>query len=522
MENNWHVLEVCLSTPHIELPIGKGNEPCMLFSQVSTFNDGQKAYNASWEEAFIVTLSSNHSVVVISFLIAEPGSHSLEEAAAKGEARLFAEVCFPYLGFVQLGVCADGPPRVLQLALLPRTLHGQESQEELMCALQHALEQFRPDKPWISLSVRETSAPTEWSGQDADWKLPYTKKHVLTLELENVALQGRLCGILPHTIQPAPMHEEMSALPNHMGQLRMIQLENEQLRDEKAGLLQKLKNTKVVSDAEHLEQNSDQGSAKTFQIMQRELDHCRDREKQIRANNEERIEGLQTQLHKAKAEVETQMVDNAADTLSHKVAAMQELVNTATMRREDLHMQLRTVREERDHAGDPSIPPTNPDIQRLLAQSERQKDELTALQQEVALQHEREMAMLRKKVEQLSEELEELQRVREDERVRRESEVRELKNERDIVKDRLDDAITELQHLKANAEALENLHAQAFQEIAGPTQATSEFKRLQQLRELEHLQKCQEDRKRTIQDLEREQEALVEKTSLMTAQVGTM
>merc|ERR1712113_1106303 len=114
----------------------------------------------------------------------------------------------------------------------------------------------------------------------------------------------------------------------------------------------------------------------------------------------------------------------------------------------------------------------------------------------------------------------ELQRFREDERVRRESEVRELKNERDKIKDRLDDATMEMHHLRANAEALKNLLGEALHEIVGPTREASEFNRLQQMQELEHLQKCQEDRKKTIQELELEQEALVEKTSLMTLQMG--
>merc|ERR1712217_742634 len=94
--------------------------------------------------------------------------------------------------------------------------------------------------------------------------------------------------------------------------------------------------------------------------------------------------------------------EKAADTLSHKVVALQELVSNATHHRDELQRQLRAVQEENDRASDPSIPSSNLDIKQLLAQSEEQKDELAVLQQEMSLQHEREMAMLRKKIQQLS------------------------------------------------------------------------------------------------------------------------
>lgn len=533
-----HLLELCLSPPRIKLPSGRGGQPCTLFAQVGVLGDGgDKAQHPEWDEPVTIALPSSQSVVVISLYLAEPGSHSLDEAHGRGEARFFADLCLPYAGLAQLGICADGPPGLLRLALVPGTQYGQESLDDTAGALQRSLEQFQPDRPWVAVSVRELSAPTEWAGPDVEWTLPFPKKEILMLELENAALQTRLCEILPHAVRPTP--EELSTLPDHMRQLQSVQVENEQLRQEKADLLQKLENTRaVMSGVPGTERTlAEQDRSKTYRVLQRELGHCREREQKIRASYEERLGRLQGQLQHAHDEVGAHLEsERAAGLLSQEVAAMEEHLNQAAARQRALQQQLQTAQEATDLAAsrDPDAPSPDPDVRRLQAESEDQKAELAALRREAAALSQQDSEggepghagdghgaareqELRGKVKQLSDELEELQRAREDERVRSESEVREMRSDRDSIKDRLDDAAAELQRLGAEAEALQDLQAQArLREeeafAAAPAPANDDDIEEQE-RELERLRGCAEDRRCTIREIEREQEALVEKTA---------
>jgi len=537
-----HLLELCLSPPRIELPVGRGGQPCSLFAQVGVLGDGgHKAQHPEWDEPVTIALPGSQSVVVISLYIAEPGSHSLDEAHGRGEARFFADLCLPYAGLVQLGICADGPPGLLRLALVPGTQYGQESLDDTAGVLQRSLEQFQPDRPWVAVSVRELSAPTEWAGPDVEWTLPFPKKEILMLELENAALQTRLCEILPHAVRPTP--EELSTLPDHMRQLQSVQVENEQLRQEKADLLQKLENTRaVMSGAPGTERSlAEQDRSKTYRVLLRELEHCREREQKIRASYEERLGRLQGQLQHAHDEVGAHLEsEREAGLLNQEVAAMEERLSQAAARQGALQQQLQTAQEATDLAAsrDPGAPPPDPDARRLQAESEDQKAEIAALRREAAALSQQDCEgdagdghgaareqELRGKVKQLSDELEELQRAREDERVRSESEVREMRSDRDSIKDRLDDAAAELQRFGAEAEALQDLQAQVRlreEEASGAAPApANDDDSEEQERELEHLRGCAEERRCTIRELEREQEALVQKTaSLATPQAA--
>merc|ERR1719445_834420 len=97
-----------------------------------------------------------------------------------------------------------------------------------------------------------------------------------------------------------------------------------------------------------------------------------------------------------------------------------------------------------------------------MAEIEGLQPELEKLQNDLALQHERDLGSLRKRemndaLNQLRDQVEEQQRAWEDERVRGESEVRELRSERDLVQDRLNDVTAELQCLQERAAALRSV-----------------------------------------------------------------
>lgn len=332
-------------------------------------------------------------------------------------------------------------------------------------------------------------------------------------------------------------------MPSHVRQLHMIQQENEQIRMETAGMRQKLERTQAMltEASDQAKQGVAQDWSKTLRVMQQELAHCRERQRKIRANYEERVAGLQAQLQQAKALVpEVDMTfnpqdlpswDSAAEVAGQEVVAMQQRIMEVTQRRDELRSRWSEMQRavEKGFAPGPAAatPPGTEslEVQHLRAQSKQNEAELEGLRQELALQHEREEGTehqreLRHTVSQLYEELDELQREREDERVRSESEVRELRSERDVIKDRLDDASSELQRLRSQAEALRAMQAQAEGETAPSAAELAAVRAENQQRELElqRLRGCEEERKQTILELEREQEELVEQISLRAAQ----
>lgn len=544
-----HVLELRLAHPRMTPPAGRGGQPCALFAKVGLLEDRAGSRSVLWDEAVPVHLPSDESAVIVSLYAAEPGLRSSAEAEAKGEARLLAEICLPFGGpggLSELGIRRGGPPEPLRLALPlgnATPVKADSTPRKLAENLRKALENFRPDGAGLVLSVCELmpETPTLLPAQgSAEWRLPPARRQLITLELQNQALQFQCQKLLGEAVTSVNADDETGSL-SHLNQLQMIQQENEQLRNEMAGMQQKLQHTKATASVveKQPKENADHDWNKMLHVMQQELAHCRSRQEKIHANYEDRVRGLQGQLLQEKgshlANMDYTFSSVPTVTMQEQVAAMKVRLAAATSRRNDLKNSLyeaqvqvaETEKQGNINFGEstPVVPPSNPDIQRLLAQAEQHKVELDGLQQELVTQNDNTRGSERKRelhdaVEQLREELEELERVREDERVRSESEVRELKSQRDSVKDRLDDVATELQRLHSQAEALRTLQAQAegkrmpsSSELAALRASNEKL-----ASELEHIHTTEEARKQTIAELEREQDALVEKITLMTAQ----
>jgi chromosome segregation ATPase len=410
--------------------------------------------------------------------------------------------------------------------------------EELAELLRQAREGVRSDRPCLALSVREIPVPTIPAIAEADWTLPPARRQVIVLEMQNAALQHQKHKLLPEG--PEPLMEETTAQPSYLKQLLMIQQENGQIRGETSRMRQKLERTKTISSESAVKQRGTHDWSKTLRGLQEELAHCRERQRKIRENYEERVMGLQGQLQQAK-----QCMPGVDQTLNHtfnphlqdqrqlsavmeEIALMERRISEATARRDDLKFQWG---EAQQNAGGLSLPmstnslPMDVDVEQLQAQTQENEVILEQLRQELAQLHDREQGSeqqqeLRISVAQLYEELDELQRVREDERVRSESEVRELKADRDRIKDRLDDGTAELQRLRSQSDALRAVRVQAEGDFGPSITELNQLKaeNSQRAEELKRLRECEEARKQTIAELEREQEALVEKMTLKAAQ----
>jgi len=271
--------------------------------------------------------------------------------------------------------------------------------------------------------------------------------------------------------------------------------------------------------------------------LQEELAHCRERQRKIRENYEERVMGLQGQLQQAKQcmpGVDHTFNPHAQDqqqlgAVMEEIAVMEQRIVAATKRRDDLMFRWGQAQQMADSPQETDLnynrSTMDADVEHLQATASENEAILEQLRQELAQLHDREQGSeqqqeLRKTVSQLYEELDELQRVREDERVRSESEVRELKSNRDRIKDCLDDGTAELQRLRSQSDALRAVRVQAEGDFGPSITELNHLKaeNSQRAEELKRLRECEEARKQTIAELEREQEALVEKMTLKAAQ----
>jgi len=347
-----------------------------------------------------------------------------------------------------------------------------------------------------------------------------------------------------------------------MRQLFLLREDNARLQSEMASARQKLENLKGGRDGNsELEPSQQTGQkpnwGRTLDVMQTELEHCRARQRKIQTSYDQRLEALKDQLAQVKQQASTAeaaVVAQSSPTLpgtdggalsarSAETTKLQEGLNKAIARRDELQRQLDEQRQAQEvlvsaSGGSPTstvaILLDNPEAKCLVDQSKQYKAELASLQQELALEHEREWGserqqQLRQQVQQLYDQLDELHQIREDERVRSESEIRELRKERDACRDRLDDATAELRRLRAKAEAFRDLGVGA---VPGSTislggvslpPSAADLARLQALaagqeQELERLRGKEEARKVTVAELEREQETLVDKIGFISSQ----
>jgi len=207
-----------------------------------------------------------------------------------------------------------------------------------------------------------------------------------------------------------------------------------------------------------------------------------------------------------------------------EVQAMDGRIEEATARREELMSRWNTIADRRERMASQEGEPSIGDLERLQAAKmenestiERLRIELSQMQEGQASEHRQQ---LERRIAQLYEELDELQRVREDQRVRSESEVRELKANRDKIKDRLDDATAEVQRLRSQSEALSVARARAEGNARPSMDDLNQLRYENDLRaeELQRLRECEETRKQAIMKLEREQDGLVQQMTLKAAQ----
>eukprot|EP00929_Paragymnodinium_shiwhaense_P085223 TRINITY_DN45655_c0_g1_i1.p1 TRINITY_DN45655_c0_g1~~TRINITY_DN45655_c0_g1_i1.p1 ORF type:complete len:681 (+),score=204.19 TRINITY_DN45655_c0_g1_i1:119-2161(+) len=543
------MLELRLSPPQMEPPRGRNGQPLRLLAKVGLAAHGRDAATeVPWEEAIPLPLPSDRAAILISLYSFEAN------AGGGGVARLLTELCLPAYsgpgGLALLGLGIERPLG-LHLALTMGSYYvpGQPL-DEVAARLADARERFRPDGPSLAISLREvavTAAELEGSmrlravqgqGQGsranlgdsvaslpASLDVPQSKRQVITLELQNAQLANRLrsAGVV--------VADDKVGVPSHVRQLTELQRENEQLRTERHEMSKRLDFLKAAlaqpprtqSSEASAEQDGNRDWGRTLRVMEQELAHSLERRRKIQANFEERVRTLQDQLQDAvQQQAESKVLGTSMDP---DVAAMRGKIEEAMRRRDELMRQWREVREAaHDKNGDPQRSlqqSASPEIQRLLAQSQHYKAEIHALEQELALRRDQDQGSqrqqeLRGNISQLYEELDELQRVREDERVRGESEVRELTRERDLARDRLADASAELQRLRAKAEAMRSLQPEDVGDTSSLEPLRAQHAEL--VAELARLRQIEEVRKQSIQDLEREQEALVEKTSMLTLQ----
>lgn len=506
------VLELRFSAPRVELPPHRDGSPSLIFAKLAVQDEREPLRDVTWDEDITVALPSDTSVVLITFLVAR--SHG---DLARGNARHLSDLSLPYVGLVECGV-SPGNPITMNLAFEIGAQCETRNSKELAAELRRLREIFQPDRAWITVRASEvTTSPLE--GDHAaipqpEWTVSAVKRQVITLELQNSAMQQRLRAIAPDAPDAAQV-----CIPSHARQLRMIQQENMQLSVEKSEVQRRY--GRIRTSLMEAKQGKEQHWVRTMQVFHQELMHCQERKDKIRENFQERLHGLRTHLQQASAQLMHMKEMVAHELPQQKRMDVQAGINAALSRREELKrhlMELRSSKSSEPH----------PKIQHLRTLSEEYQSQLELLRHELASKQEKDQksgsqSELRNGLQLLYEELDAMSQAREDERVRRESEVRELKSERDVVKDQVADAASDLQQVQAKAEAFRTLsesHAQDGQEDGSCLPKTVMDLRAengdleQRLAELTHGEAAREQ---TIRDLEQQQEMLVEKTTLYSA-----
>jgi len=381
------------------------------------------------------------------------------------------------------------------------------------------------DKQCLSLSVREVPLPDqEPVVEESDWTMPAARRQVIFLEMQNAALQHQKHKLHPEG--PEAPREENNVEPTYVKQLHMIQEENEKIREETGRIRQKLEESRAIEAHSFARQRGAHDWSKTLRGLQEELTRCRSRQKRIQDNYQERVRGLQGQLQRNRAKqsgVDMTFNPQAQDSqqltdMLEQVSAMERHIEEAMASRDELMSRYAQIAASADGEQ------TDPDLERLQAVKIENDASIERLRLELGQMQEGRVSeqrqQLERRIAQLDEELEELQRVREDQRVRSESEVRELKGNRDKIKDRLDDVTAEVQRLRSQSEAIKSMRAKAEGNARPSVDDLNQlrFENNQRSQELQRLRECEESRKQAIMTLEREQEELVQQMTLKAAQ----
>eukprot|EP00439_Symbiodinium_sp_Y106_P076416 s3379_g15.t1 len=368
-----------------------------------------------------------------------------------------------------------------------------------------------------ALDSMDLQARAETRQSKFHFQLPSARRQAIALELQNAELQ-KLARNGSHTTCAAPM--------KHRLLLERTEAANSQLRERKQRLLQKLERVQSIASDQLAPslQGADQLLEDSEQIqigLQTELHTALARQRALRETSEARIETITLQLEQA---MEMKMGSAMPE------AEAQALIAIATGRCEELRRLCRESQEINATlvaTASPAAPPAlsgletlSPEIDGLLGKLEGQQTELQRLHRELDMisasenykgwQQHKELSFL---IQALSEELEQLQQTCRDDEVCFESEILELKRERNKAKNRLEDLVSDLKRLEARAEMLRTETPQVAAEES-TLQRESCKKAEAKLRELEHIEEL---RQQQIRALERDQEKLVEQTTLATA-----
>ncbi|CAK9038955.1 unnamed protein product [Durusdinium trenchii] len=351
-----------------------------------------------------------------------------------------------------------------------------------------------------TLEVKLREAPSE-QGEEGrfQFQMPLARRQVISLELQNAELLKRLKGRASRDGRRTELTERERAPMRHQQLLAEAYAQTAELLQKKQHLRRRLAAMKLLCHSE-------------LPRLRGQLQQALARQQQLKADAEAKIASLQERLRHAQekglSEVE-----------------VQGLVALALGRREELQRKLREEAEAQASQESPEVA----HLQELSLQQQeeldRRREQLARIAQGTQYQAWKRHDAAVASVAQLFQRLEELSRSMQDDQVCSESELLELRQERNALKDRLEDAVSSLRQLSARAALLQPAAADAGP--AGPAEPTagagaaepSELQRRvwQAEGELQELKRMENLRLQRIQTLELHQESLVEQTTWATA-----
>lgn len=294
---------------------------------------------ASWGRPCVVQLPSEHSAVAIAV-------HGQQGAC-------LAKLPLPYHCLCELGLrsSSSSSPISLKLALRPSDA-AWESEGQLAAAFWEARRLGADnDGPCLEISLRELDDSVPGFDEEG-WSLPTARRRLITLELENSALQRR-----------AGAAAEIGAA-GCAKQLQLILEENEELRQGTAQMRQEQERVSaVLADAAAVARSKDWQGA--LAELSGELERCRARRCQLLESCEERLEEAECRLQRAFfGSPEAQLA-----ALEGELAACALRVQEAAKRRDGLARRL----QERRSSNGPERLGSGPESLEAL---ERQRDAL--------------------------------------------------------------------------------------------------------------------------------------------------
>lgn len=491
------VLEFRLSPIAADPPRGRNGLPCNILARIGIFEDDDEfGDEVAWDEGFILQLPTDQSVVAVNIFARETGMEDPEE-------RFLTQVCLPYLGpgcLRDLGVHdSQGVPVVLKVALTTGNRHSTaESLQDLTEALQEARRNLRSDRPCLSLSVRELVDRPSDAGVKAfnntNWSLPAARRELIALELMHASLLHQKRKLLPGEGQAGSHDDEpLDSTPTCAQQLDMILGENEQLKLEMTRSRNHLERSRALlcgseADLSRMAQGMDW--KKTLSVMQQELSHCKDRQEKIRVNYEERVASLQRELQQAWQGAAPSSRRNSSmevtfnprtqaqlEMVEQEVVTMQALIEDATMRRDDLLYQLSEAKKAVAAQG---VPGSTGSMKLVEGARALSNEDLR--------------------------------------RARSQGELRQLGLERDSLRERLEEATSEVQHLRTQGEAIKVMQGVAADSLHPLVAELTSLREANVLRatELDRRRLREQERRKAIDALEREQEVLMDQISSKT------